>query len=95
MILLLVGAADVSAAQASGGNNDLDFKSTNKTSPNTVSRREEMVSNRKRRKASHKIQRTLCNASFELAVAEAALGGLSCDENSFKAPYPAACDFHR
>ena len=52
-----------------------------------------MISNRKRRKASHRIQRTLRNASFELAVAEAEFERLSCDANAFEAPYPETCDF--
>ena len=89
----LVGVADVSAAQASGGNNDVEYKSTDKASSKSVLWREDMISNRERRKASHKIQRTLRNASFELAVSEAELDGLSCDMNSFEALYPAACDF--
>ena len=48
----LVGAADVSAAQALGGNDDVNIKSTDKASPKSVSRREEMVIDRKRSKAS-------------------------------------------
>ena len=76
-----------------GGDNDVELKSTDKASPKSVSWRDDMISNRKRRKASHKIQRTLLNASFELAVVEAEFEGSSCDTNAFEAPYPEACDF--
>ena len=89
----LVGAADVSAAQAAGGDNDAELKSTDKANSRSVSWRDNMISNRKRRKASHKIQQTLRNVSFELAVAEAEFEGLSCDMDAFEAPYPKSCDF--
>ena len=52
----LVGAADVSSAQALGDNNDVDIKSTNKSSPKSAPWREGRVVDRKRRKASYKIQ---------------------------------------
>ena len=52
-----------------------------------------MVTGRKRRKASHKNQRTLCNASFELTVTEAKLCGMNSDKEPFESPYPTVCDF--
>ena len=78
------GAVDVSAVQASSGDNDVDIKSTDKASPKLVSWREDMVAGRKRRKAPHKIQRTLHNINFELAVAEAKLCDLDSDETFLK-----------
>jgi hypothetical protein len=89
----LVGAADVSAAQALDGDNDVDIKFTDKASLKLVSQRKAMIADRKRRKVSHKIQRTLRNTSFELAVTEAEVFGLNSDESFFEAPYPVVYGF--
>ena len=80
----LVGVADNSAAQALDRNIDVDIKSTDKASPKLVSWREDIVAGRKRRKAPDKIQGTLHNINFELAVADANLCGFDSDESFFE-----------